>query len=269
MINKKLKRKGTTTNHQDCIKQMDTLYTKIEETEGDYNNLLLQNNTLKSIITDLELKNNELSSKQDEMEKILDKLEINDNFGGLLDFLKLLYENKDDFMDLINKKKNNIKIIDPIQFNVKSNNDYINLQKDNKNTPEINLGYKKQIDDIKVQNNKYKPINDIPTPSSSTENKKIEDTKKSILLLPENNNEIVYYRNIKNNYSYFKKNNKRYLRCCGFDYLDDEISNINSITCIKCYKTYNLSENLNKNNLYENHQKNSFFMDNNSFCKCC
>lgn len=76
----------------------------------------------------------ELKGKQDEMEKIMDSLGINDNFGGLLDFLKLLYENKDEFMEFLNIKKNKIvhekKINDPILLDVKSSSEYISLKND-------------------------------------------------------------------------------------------------------------------------------------------
>jgi peptidoglycan hydrolase CwlO-like protein len=62
----------------------------------------------KQIIERLTKENAELKEKQNKMEQYMDSLEINDNFDGLLDFLKILYENKDEFMDFLNIKKNNL-----------------------------------------------------------------------------------------------------------------------------------------------------------------
>lgn len=73
MPSRKEKRKGITTNHQDCIKQMDTLYTKLEETEGNYNDLLLQNNTLKCIVEKQTTEISDLKSQIDCLVKERDK----------------------------------------------------------------------------------------------------------------------------------------------------------------------------------------------------
>lgn len=109
---------------------------------------------------------------------------------------------------------------------------------------------------IKLQNKKV--INELPpTPSSSSDKKEkiTKDNKNNIISLPEDLNMVVYYRRLnidKFKSSYFKYNNKCYLRCCGQDYKEKEINYNNSVTCVKCYKNYKLSEkNDSKNNLYE------------------
>lgn len=93
---------------------------------------------------------------------------------------------------------------------------------------------------LKLKNN-----NEIPSPTSSTENKKVKK-----ITLPNNLDLVVYYRYVNNNNylpTYFIEKNKKYLRCCNTDYKNKEISDKNNITCSKCFRTYKLLESENNN----------------------
>lgn len=201
----------------------------------------------KQIIERLTKENAELLEKQNTMEEYMVSLGINDKFDGLLDFLKILYENKDEFMDFLNIKKNNL------EKKTKS----LDISNNSYNVEDDDISKYKPEQDVKHNEEKLKVQESIPTPSSSSDIK--ENIKNidgnSIIPLSDNLEEIVYYRNIisdKFKYSYFKINEKRYLQCCDIDYKEKEISHNSSITCIKCYRTYNLSENKNnENSLYE------------------
>lgn len=240
----------------------------------------------RDIIERLTKENNELLEKQNTMEKYMDSLGIDDNFDGLLNFLKVLYENKDEFIEFLNMKKNNIPLCsckDNIvsTIDIKKSNEYIELQEDNikmkahldeLNTKLNNLSendnkidiesivknteekYIEKIHKLEISNKELlkKLDTGIPTPSSSTENKEnVKKEEDNILDLPKNLLEVIYNRNIENNYSYFKKNHKKYLRCCNTDYKNKEISSTNFITCSKCFRTFNLSSEADEKNIYK------------------
>lgn len=230
MNHKKDKKGGITTNHQDCIIQMDTLHTKLGEKEEDYNNLLLQNNTLKSIVEkqyieisdlkkqlcdsqsqikdlqsqiqglsaciispasnanvvdtpeyiQLELERNELAvevekmkGKQNKMETILDSLGVKDNFDEFIKFIKFIYDNKNDFMEFINMKKNNIK------YDVEKDDKYISLKNINEEILKDNQCMKSQIDEL---NNKFNKMD-----SNIEDNILFKQLKEQNVLLSENN----------------------------------------------------------------------------------
>lgn len=262
MPSRKEKRKGITTNHQDCIKQMDTLYTKLEETEGDYNNLLLQNNTLKCIVEKQTTEISELKSQIDGLIKERDKYKEKQDIKSNNDYIILQKDNENMIkknqemqkqLDILNSKLNNL---DNKESNEDISSNIENQIKEALDKQKVNFdnnfnSYKKDqeiryniLNDkfIKLQNPKVKQS--IPTPSSSTESKSISHSLDNVY-------EIVYYR--KNNLdkfktSYYKNNGKRFLRCCATDYKEKEISYNNKVTCYKCYKTYHLSENDNKDN---------------------
>jgi hypothetical protein len=270
MPNRKEKRKGITTNHQDCINQMNTLYTKLEETEGDYNNLLLQNNTLKCIvdkqtteISELIKTNKQLSQDMDNLvikqnSKPVDIKNSNDYINLKKDNENMLKKNKEiqNQLDILNSKLNNL---DNKELNECISSDIESQIEEALDRQKVNFdndfnSYKKEqekryniLNDnfIKLQNKKANPAT--PTPSSSTENK-------FKLSLPDNFYEIVYYRRNnmdKFNSYYFKKDNIYYLSCCDQKY-EKEISYNNKVTCNKCYKTYHLSEDIDKNSsLYD------------------
>lgn len=232
-----------------------------------------------------------LQSKQNKIEHILESLGVEDNFDEFINFISFLYNNKNEFLEFLNIKKNNKEINNNNieedkkyislknknkemqeqikELNIKlsnlSNNENKNIypsvddeikkalsnqRKDfDEKVENINKAHKEEIDSIKIR---YENTNqNIPTPSSSTEKINKNDELKNILPLPNNINEVVYYRHTKNNYSYFKIEGKKYLRCCGTDYSFKEISNNNFITCLKCYKTYNLSKKVNENNIHK------------------
>lgn len=254
---------------------------------------------------DLELKYNILLEKQNTMENYLDSLNINDNFDGLLDFLKILYENKKEFLEFLNIKKNNFKkenIMESIDF--KSSLEYIEIKNSNEELMKNNKLMEKQIEDLNITiknlNSKLESFsinNNDDNINNSLLNEKIKialeeqelifsqkiekiniahkkeidkiieiknknfnknkklniDEKKNnkdYLPLPDNLNEVIYYRYIKNSYSYYIFEGKKHLQCCNTKYDNKEISHTNFITCYKCFRTYNLSEDVDKNNLH-------------------
>lgn len=245
------KRKGIISNHQNCINQMDSLYIKLEEKENEINSLKSIITTFEEKFESLEKENIELKEKQDTIEKLIDGIGFNYEKDNFLEFLKFLYKNKDEFMEFVNIKKNNKNIVELIK--VEEDPLYIELKNSN-------IEMQKQID---IFNSEYNKI-DIPSPSSSTEKKKINKNSKKedlkindngIIFLPLDLNTVVYYRKIgldKFNPYYFRNKNKCYLSCCGQEYNEKEISNVSNITCYNCYKTYNLSKERNNiSNLYE------------------
>lgn len=133
----------------------------------------------------LETERNELFQKQEEMENIMDELGVNDNFGGLLEFLKLLYENKNEFIEYVNIKKN--KIVHDIKYEKNIPEGKIKDALDNQKKiydekfEEINKTHKEEINKIKSQYEDYKQC--IPTPSTSTDikEKDINIDKQSII----------------------------------------------------------------------------------------
>jgi hypothetical protein len=148
-----------------------------------------------------------------------------------------------------NKKENvNINIDDKIKnavdealqkqsekFNIKINN--------------INRTHTEEINKIKSEYEKAKTS--LPSPSSSTENKKdkinkekVKNINGKIIPLSDNLLEIVYYRNFKDDKfkpTYYKNNNKFYLKCCSVKY-NKEIKYNKQVTCTRCYNTYKISE---------------------------
>lgn len=235
MQNRRDKRKGITTNHTDCIKQMDSIYTKLEENERDYNNLLLQNNTLKSII--------------ENHEKV-------ENIGKFL--ITFGFKNQDELKEFVIKYKNNDNHckccncrngIFKESIDIKSSDENVEIQNSKEEIIKNNKIMEKRIEELEKE---LKAKETIPTPTSSTENIKNEDIQADgILQLPNNINDIVYYRYTNDNYSYFKMKGKKYLQCCNTDYDYKEISHTNYITCSKCFRSFNLSKEADKNNLYK------------------
>lgn len=260
MLNRSDKRKGITINHKACIKQMDLLYTKLEENEGDHNNCLLQIKTLKEIIekqsieiSELKKERDEYKEKQDKMENILDTLGV-DKFDDFIKYISFLYEYKDEFLDFLNIKKNKI-----VQESGVSNNDEKYVMSGDYLDTKIKeaLSEQKTIFDNKLQEQelKYNSLydnfinlkkgkNSIPTPSASTERKKeqinVNDNK--IISLPSDLNSVVHYRNIKRNdntKSYiFREKDKLFLGCCGHIYKESFLNKDNHITCNRCFVSY-------------------------------
>ncbi|RCH80401.1 hypothetical protein CU098_008430, partial [Rhizopus stolonifer] len=72
---------------------------------------------LKNVNNTLLSRKDYLENKQNELEEILDELGVGDGYEGFVDFIKFLYEYKNEFKEFINMKKNNIKydINDKIQ----------------------------------------------------------------------------------------------------------------------------------------------------------
>ena len=224
-----------------------------------------------------------LENKQNELEEILDELGVGDGYEGFVDFIKFLYEYKNEFKEFINMKKNNIKddINDKIQTAV--DDALLNQKKefDDKiakleSNVENNILFKKLKEQniLLSENNKtlYYNLNKlnkdfeslknkqvIPTPSNSyeTKNKNKKNKKVDHVSLPDNLIDVVYYRNIDNNSflpSYKTYNGIAYLNCCGKKWDYKELTNENGVTCLKCYKTYKLNVN-NKliNEILQNH----------------
>lgn len=266
---------------------------------------------------------NKFEQNQNEMDHILDTIGCGDKYDELLEFLRFLYKHKDEFMEFLNMKKNNM--TQHVLFDINENPEYIKLKninninnkkileleskienltsavddnilfkqvkEKNKVLSEENKDVNVNIDDkiknavdealqkqseqfnIKIDNINSKHIEEInnikskyekaktslPSPSSSTENKnqkskKEKKNKHENIPLSDNLFEIVYFRNLKNinKYKplYYENNNKFYLKCCNTKYEEKEISDINHITCNKCFITYKLSNNL-INGIYE------------------
>lgn len=196
MLNRRVKGKGITTNHKNCIKQMDTLYTKLEKKEGDYNNLLLQNNTLRDIVENSEKTIKKQNLKIQEQDSLINDLQEKvENIGKFL--IDFGFENQDELKEFVIKYKNQDNKIDIKSSDLNTKLDSFSIN-DNKYIPDeynldVDLKIKKALDEQKIifdkelqeRENKYNTLyNDfnilnkrIPIPSSSTENKK--EKKKS------------------------------------------------------------------------------------------
>lgn len=96
--------------------------------------------------------------KQNEMEKIFDELNIDDNFDGLLNFLKILYNNKNEFMEFLNtpnKKNNNISE----SIIIENSNEYKKILDINSNLEKSNINLQSQLNKMsyrlnELENNK-------------------------------------------------------------------------------------------------------------------
>lgn len=235
---------------------------------------------------------NELQEKQNQMESIFDSLGIKDNFDDFINFIKFIYEYKNEFKEFINMKKNNNNKDFTNSYNIEENQDYIKLKQinDNNNKKILDLESKlegltsniennilfKQLkeqnallsENNKTLNNNFNKLNKdfetfknkqgIPTPSNSyeTKNKNKKNKKKDNVSLPDNLIDVVYYRNIDNNSflpSYNTNNGIAYLNCCGKKWDYKELTNENGVTCLKCYKTYKLNNNKLINEILQNH----------------
>lgn len=183
----------------------------------------------------------ELKEKQNKIENILNNLGIRDDFDDFISFISFLYENKKEFMEFINIKKNKIldNQLEELKINNLSNNEDIKDSIDNRINIAVNdaLNEQKVIfdDEIQKRDNEYKTLYNnfnklkedfsilknkkgIPTPTSSKENKKRDKINYEKIKLHDNIFEIVYYRNVNNNKflpDYFINDNKYYLRCCN------------------------------------------------------
>lgn len=164
MLNRRVKGKGITTNHKDCIKQMDTLYTKLEEKEGDYNNLLLQNNTLRGIVENSEKTIKKQNLKIQEQHSLINDLQEKvENIGRFL--IDFGFENQDELKEFVIKYKNKDNKTD-----IKSS-DYIELQNKNsimeKQIEGLNItvntlngtinNLNTKLDSFSINDNKYIP----------------------------------------------------------------------------------------------------------------
>ena len=65
---------------------------------------------LKNVNSTLLSRNDYLEKKQNELENILDEIGAGDCYEDFVDFIKFLYEYKDEFKEFINNKKNGTKI---------------------------------------------------------------------------------------------------------------------------------------------------------------
>lgn len=232
-----------------------------------YQELVIKYNTL-------EEQNKELLLKVELLDNKLEKYERNEKRAGIIDF-----KNSDEYKimneKIITLEETNESLLRKTKKNDINNNKFDNSLLDSKinealDIQRINLennfnSYKKEQED--KYNSLYNSFTDlknqrakhsIPTPSTSTDNNKNEKTNihtNCIMPLSENLFEIVHYRRStldKFKPSYVVNNKKCYLKCCNQDYNEKEISNTSSITCFKCYKTYNLSKEKDKfSNLHE------------------
>lgn len=203
---------------------------------------------------------------------LLDKLEninISDN--------KINIISSPEYIQLKNiNEKNNIKIseletkIANLTSNIDDNTLFSQIKEQNKILVENNRKLEQDIKDIKddylkiqkIKNIELKLNTGIPSPSSSAENKKEKvnklkenKNKDKILPLPNDLLEVVYYRhnNLKASY-YTDEKNKNILKCCGKNYSRNELKIGKGITCTRCYRTYTLyrDDNKNKNYVKEN-----------------
>lgn len=235
---------------------IEKLTKELDETKDFYENTLKINalkkcncsflndeeKSYKELYQELLIKFNIMEEKQNKLEKMLDGLGVEEGYDGFLNFVENVYKQN---------KINNI--VDPIDIK-KTNDENDNKMDIESITKNIEEKYIEKIHKLEISNKELlkKVDTGIPTPSSSTESKeKVKKEEDNILDLPKNLVEVVYNRNIKNNYSYFKKNLKRYLRCCNTDYKNKEINSTNFITCSKCFRTFNLSEEADENNIYK------------------
>lgn len=199
----------------------------------------------------------------------------------------LVWKNKHKCIIINEEMKKNNK--NDKKYNIEENHEYIKLKQINFDLQSKLEGLTSNIEDnvlfkqLKVQNallsennktlndNLYKLNQDfesfknsqgLPTPSNSDDmknkknNKNNKNNKKGVnVSLPENIYDVVYYRYVNNNRlpSYFTRNGKAFLNCCGKGWDYKELTK-NGVTCLKCYKTYKLNDN-NKliNEILESH----------------
>lgn len=142
----------------------------------------------------------ELLEKQNTMEQYMDSLGINDNFDGLLNFLKILYENKDEFMEFLNMKKDNI--TKSVSSNIYENPEYIRLKQINNDNNKRILELESKLDSLT---------------SNIEDNILFKQIKEQNKLFSENNQKLIQDIKIKDNT--FKEYKKQ---------MDEKIKNINS-----------------------------------------
>jgi hypothetical protein len=235
------------------IREMVTFYRNYKDT---INEGIQKSTDIKSSheYISLENKNLELQNHLNELTIKLNNLSNNE---------KIINENTEISIEsIINNAVNEALLNQGLEFDKR-----FNLYKEEQKLKYISLN--DEFEKFKKNVNQELP----PTPSSSTENKKINKrnknseisnnekknkkerlNKNNIIPLPENIHEVIYYRNLKNidkfKPLYYRKDNKIYLKCCSINYEDNEISNKNNVTCIKCYNTYKISKKEN-NELYD------------------
>lgn len=75
----------------------------------------------------------ELKQNQKNMENILINIGAGDNYEEFIKFIKFIYDNKNDFMEFLNMKNNNIKINtkDDIKYNIENDKKFISLKNKN------------------------------------------------------------------------------------------------------------------------------------------
>lgn len=159
-----------------------------KEFKKEIQKLMKQNEVLQNDVNNYKDKYNVLLEKQNKMEEILDDLNINDNFDGLTDFLNILYENKDLFLNLVNNKNinNNINIIEtPEYIEIKNINE-------KNNTRILELETKLRMLDSNIEDNdlfkQIKMQNDILLQNNKTLNTENEEIKQRLIKIENNNN---------------------------------------------------------------------------------
>lgn len=172
---------------------------------------------------------------------IMKKINVND-FSEYIE-LKNLNENYNNKIIKLEEDIKNIQLVP----NIEDNEIFKKIKKQNE---ELNIKFEKQElkynslynDYINLQNEKVKNIIS-SSPKTFEMIDQNEDNKQSIIQLPDNLLEVVYYRHVKSDkfLPFYNKSEegKIYIKCCG---LEKEINNTNKTTCIKCFRTYYVSE---------------------------
>lgn len=192
------KNRNNILNHTDCITQMDMLYQKLENMEKDYKELYEEKKGIYKKLKEQREINKDLQIQVDELKAIIEKnesqnkkIDLNDSkeFKDVIEdrnkykekydewnrtFTVLGFKGFDDLNNFISNNKNNN------SYNIEDDDKFISLKMEKTNM-------QKQIDEYKKdQEIKYNTINNdyinlkkeiskkdfLPTPSSSTENKK-------------------------------------------------------------------------------------------------
>lgn len=185
---------------QDIKKQniLDNSLSRNEKNEKNVNKInnlyILQDNNifkLKNFIkeqskTYQDLQNNYdvLLEKQNKMEEYIDSLGVNDNFDGLLGFLKILYENKDSFLNFLSNKNNNIL--------ENTDNEYKNLLDINSKLEQTNIGLQSQLSEMSSRlNNLDNNKSEIDTKIKVALEKQDVKFNKKYILLQEEKDKVI------------------------------------------------------------------------------
>jgi hypothetical protein len=219
-----------------------------------------ESNKYKYLYQELIIKFNSINEENKHLRNKLEKYEKMEKRSGVVDlknseeYLKIVKEKdkyKNDYYNLntrIQELENSNKIENNIDESFINNkiNEALDSQKIvfNKLLQGKENEYKTLYDNFNKLNQDFLNLKNnkgIPSPTSSTENKKNIE----IIKLPHNLFEVIYYRHINNNKylpGYHTTNGVAYLECCGKQWDYKEL-NSEGVTCKRCFKTYKINNN--------------------------